>query len=497
MDGAEATGYWLTRLLLQRGLAFVYLIAFVVAVNQFVPLLGERGLLPVPLFLRTVRFRDSPSLFFLHYSDGLALGMAWLGVGLSVVALSGFSERFGTPVSMAVWGAMWALYLSFVNVGQVFYGFGWETMLLESGFLAIFLGARDVAPPAVVIWMFRWEIFRVMFGAGLIKLRGDPCWRQLTCLAWHYQTQPLPNPLSWFLEKLPMAVHKLGGAFTLFVEVVVPVGYFAPRRLAAVAWAAGALTIAFQGMLILSGNLSWLNYLTIVLAFSCFDDSALRHVLRMHAPELAARPLPYQVALGAVTILVVALSWRPARNLFSSSQLMNASFEPLHLINTYGAFGSVTRERDEIILEGTADSVPTDTSVWKPYEFKAKPGDPSRAPPVVAPYHLRLDWLMWFAAMSSYRYHPWFVNLAAKLLEGDRPVLGLLANDPFPAAQPRWVRARLYRYRFTSREERRATGDWWKRRLIEEYLPPVSLSEPEFRRVLEAQGWLRPGEGAP
>jgi len=493
MDAAlDTSGYWLTRLLLQRGLAFIYLVAFLVAANQFRPLLGEHGLTPVPLFLQSLRFRDSPSLFFLHYSDRMAMVLGWLGVGLSVVALTGLSERFGTPVSMALWATLWVLYLSFVNVGQIWYGFGWETMLLESGFLAVFLGARDVAPPALVIWMFRWQLFRVMFGAGLIKLRGDACWRELTCLAWHYETQPIPNPLSWFLAKLPMAVHKLGGAFTLFVEVLVPFGYVGWRRLAPIAWVAGGLTVLFQAMLILSGNLSWLNYLTIVVAFSCFDDGILHRILPwIHVPVLAERALPYQIVLGALTVLVVALSWRPALNLFSSRQLMNASFEPLHLVNTYGAFGSVTRVRDEIVLEGTSDSVPSDSSVWKPYAFKAKPGDPSRAPPVIAPYHLRLDWLMWFAAMSSYARHPWFVNLVAKLLEGDRSVIGLLANDPFPAAPPRWIRARLYRYRYTTWAEKRASGRWWDRTFVDEYFPAVSLSDSRFRRFLEQRGWLQ------
>ncbi len=493
MDGGETTGFWLTRLLLQRGLAFIYLVAFLVAANQFRGLLGSHGLLPVPHFLERARFRDSPSLFFLHYSDGTAVALAWLGVALAAFALTGLSERFGTPVSMAVWGALWVLYLSFVNVGQVWYGFGWEMMLLESGFLAVFLGARDVAPPVVVIWMFRWELFRVMLGAGLIKLRGDPCWRELTCLRWHYETQPIPNPLSWYLAKLPMWVHEVGGGFTLFVELLVPFGYFAARRLAPVAWIAGALTVVFQGMLILSGNLSWLNWLTIVLAFACFDDRLLHHLLPVRAPPLAPPALPYQVALWALVAVVVFLSIRPTLNLFMSRQVMNASFEPLHLVNTYGAFGSVTRERDEIILEGTADSVPTAASAWKPYAFKAKPGDPSRAPAVITPYHLRLDWLMWFAAMSSPAHHPWVLSLVGHLLEGDRAVIGLLAGDPFPDHPPRWIRARLYRYRFSTRAERRATGRWWERTLLGEYLPPLSLSDPRFRAYLEAQGWL---EGA-
>ncbi|MGH7551148.1 MAG: lipase maturation factor family protein, partial [Gemmatimonadota bacterium] len=187
----EFGDFGLTRFLLQRALAVVYLIAFLVAANQFRALLGERGLLPVPEWMRRHGWRVAPSLFQLRYSDRLALACAWAGVGLSVFALTGFSEQFGTPVSMAVWFLLWALYLSFVNMGQTWYAFGWETLLLEAGFLAIFLGGAGTETPEVVIWLYRWVLFRVMFGAGLIKLRGDPCWRDLTCLFYHYETQPL------------------------------------------------------------------------------------------------------------------------------------------------------------------------------------------------------------------------------------------------------------------------------------------------------------------
>lgn len=490
MDSADLTHYWLTRLTLQRGLAAIYLIAFLVAVNQFRPLVGSRGLLPVPVFLQRVGFWDAPSLFWLHYSDRLAGLLSWIGVALALAALSGLSERLGTPVSMAVWALLWVIYLSFVNVGQTFYAFGWESLLLEAGFLAIFLGARDTAPPALVIWLFRWELFRVMFGAALIKLRGDPCWRDFTCLAYHYETQPIPNPLSWYLAKLPISVNKLGVGVTYLAELIAPCAYFFRRRLAWITWIAGGITVAFQGMLILSGNLSWLNYLTIVVAFSCFDDRFWHRILPVHLPHLVPRALPHDLALGGLAVLIAVLSWWPIRNMLSSGQVMNASFEPFHLVNTYGAFGSVTRERDEVIIEGTDDSILTPATQWKEYEFKAKPGDPSRAPPIIAPYHLRLDWLMWFAAMSSYYQNPWIVNLAAKLLEGDRAVLGLMGHNPFPAAPPRWVRARLYRYRFSTAAERRATGAWWVRTYLSEYLPPVSLGDPRFRGLLRDQGWV-------
>ena len=218
--------YWYSRFLFERALAAMYLVGFAVAVNQFVPLLGERGLLPVSRFTQLVPFRSSPSLFFLSPTDTAFRVGAWLGVGLAVLVLTGWPQQRGTAVSAIVWALMWVLYLSFVNVGQTFYGFGWETLLLEAGFLAIFLGGRTTIPSMWLIWMNRWLLFRVMFGAGLIKIRGDSCWRDLTCLNFYFETQPIPNPLSWYFHWLPETVHKAGVAINHVVELAVPFAYF-------------------------------------------------------------------------------------------------------------------------------------------------------------------------------------------------------------------------------------------------------------------------------
>jgi lipase maturation factor len=481
--GLFSSEYWLARFLFQRELAVIYLLAFLVAWNQFRPLLGERGLLPVPRFVRLTNFRRLPSIFHLHYSDKFFTAVALAGTILSLIALSSLPERGPFWLSIAVWTLLYVLYLSIMNVGQVFYGFGWESMLLEAGFLSIFLGTNKLAVPVPLMFVLRWMLFRVEFGAGLIKLRGDSCWRNLTCLHYHHETQPLPNPLSSYFHHLPGSLHKLEVAGNFVAQLVVPWGLFFPQPIAGIS---SALIILTQMWLFISGNYSWLNLLTMLLAIPSFTNAQLlsvtnpelRLLFGMQIPGSLASPVLYEWFIAAFTILIIVLSYWPVHNMLSRRQIMNTSFNPYHLVNTYGAFGSVTKTRFEIIIEGTEDSVVANPTVWKEYEFKAKPGNPRRRPPQIAPYHLRLDWLMWFAAMSpeyDYLQHPWFIHLIQKLLENDRATLKLLARNPFRNA-PKIIRARLYRYRFATARERRETHQWWIRSLVREYLPPVSLT---------------------
>ena len=469
----RADDYWLARLVFQRALAVIYLVAFLVTLRQFRPLLGDRGLLPVPNVLAAVTFRQAPSLFHWKYSDALLRGVSWLGMMLSLALVVGIGDILPTPVAMLAWAVLWWLYLSIVNVGQTFYAFGWESLLCETGFLAIFLGNAQVAPPITLVILLRWLVFRVEFGAGLIKMRGDPCWRDLTCLYYHHETQPMPNPLSWYFHHLPKALHRAEVLGNHFAQLVVPIFLFAPQPLASIA---GVIVIGTQGWLVLSGNFAWLNVITMTIAVASLDDATLGHVLPVaHAP--VGLPAWFVAPVLAVTALILFLSYRPARNLLSRRQLMNYSFDPFHVVGAYGAFGSVTKERDEVVVEGTEDPVITSQTRWLEYEFKGKPTDLARRPAQFAPYHLRLDWLMWFAAMSSPMYHEWFVPFVAKLLEADRPTLGLLARDPFGGRRPRFVRARLFRYRFTTPRERQETRAWWQRELVGDYLPPVSLRQ--------------------
>jgi hypothetical protein len=466
----------LTRLLLQRGLGAIYLLAFWNALNQFRPLLGERGLLPVPAFLARVTFWEAPSLFHLRYSDRLATLVCGVGLALSVVVVAGWSERGPIWLSLTIWLLLYVLYLSIVNVGQTFYGFGWESMLLEAGFFAAFLGPSATAPSLVPLLALRWMLFRVELGAGLIKLRGDPCWRDLTCLYYHHETQPLPNPLSAYFHHVPRILHRASVAFSHFVQLVVPFGLFGPDWLAATA---GGLMIAHQLVLIVSGNYAWLNWLTVVLGASAFSDRVLSLALPLPALASAPRPVAYEWLLYALAAATLLLSIKPTLNLFSKRQGMNVSYNPLHLVGSYGAFGSVTRQRHELIVEGTRAESP-DTAEWLEYEFKAKPGDPRRRPPQFAPYHLRLDWAMWFLPLRVMvtptrilsRGQPlWFTRFVQRLLAGDSATLALLRKNPFPSEPPRYIRVSFYLYELTTPHERRRSGLHWKRRYLGEYLP--------------------------
>ncbi|CAM5605433.1 lipase maturation factor family protein [Streptomyces viridochromogenes] len=467
MDWFVAPGYETSRLVFQRALAGVYLVAFLTAALQFRALMGSRGLLPVPRFVARVPFRAAPSLFQLHYSDRFFAGCAWSGCAVSAALLAGADSLVPLWAALLLWLVPWALYLSIVNVGQTWYSFGWESLLLEVGFAAVWLGNDEVAPPVVVLFLLRWILFRVEFGAGLIKMRGDACWRKLTCLDHHHETQPMPGPLSWFFHHLPKPLHRVEVAANHVTQLVVPFLLFAPQP---VVTAAAALMIATQMWLVLSGNFAWLNWITIVLALSAVAFPA-------EPPDRPGAPLWYEVTVLVVAVVLVGLGYRPVANMISRRQVMNRSFDPLHLVNTYGAFGSVSRVRYEVVVEGTTDSRPREDSDWREYEFKGKPGDPRRWPRQFAPYHLRLDWLMWFAALSPSYAGAWFGTLMERLLENDRATLRLLRRSPFPADEPpRFVRARLFRYRYTTWRELRETGACWERTYVREYLPPTRLA---------------------
>ena len=494
MSGAAATmapGWDRLRFVLLRGVGLLQLVSFVSWWRQGLFLVGRGGLTPAHTFLDRVSanlgddaLTRLPTLVWLDDSDGALLAAGIVGTVLSLAVTLGLTNA-------AVQLVLWALYVSIVNVGQDWYGYGWEMMLCEVGLLAVFLAPwRTFSPrhlPAaspIPIFLFRWLTFRLLLGAGLIKLRGDPCWVELTCLVHHYETQPNPHPISWLFHHFPVWVHQAGVAFNHVVELVVPWFAFGPRRPRRVA---AALAIVFQLILIASGNLAFFNWLTLVICLSLLDDDVLARLLPRLGPWLAAVPATRRThVLPAVFALFVA--WRSVpvvQNLLSDDQAMNRSYDPLRTVNTYGAFGSVGDERHEAVIQGTLDDPEDPAARWLDYELPCKPGDVTRRPCWITPYHLHLDWQMWFVPLQGVRENVWLIHLVERLLHADPVALDQLAVDPFDGHPPRAIRVAKYRYRFTGWGE----PGWYTR--VEEgfFVRPLTLEDPGLERVMAREGW--------
>jgi hypothetical protein len=499
---ASADTYWLTRFVILRLMGFVYLIAFYVAARQLVPLIGADGLTPVTLYFQRLSeqvggswsgFLVLPSIFWINCSDTWLRVVPWIGVMLSCFVLAGYANALMMSV-------LWIFYMSIVHAGQDWYGYGWEIQMIETGFLCIFLcpllDARPFpsrAPPLQLIFLFRWLIMRIMLGAALIKLRGDSCWRDLTALYYFFETQPIPNPMSRWFHFLPHPLLQFGVIWTFVVELGAPWFIWWPR------WGryiAGCLIVSFQLTLIVSGNLSFFNWLTILPALACFDDRFWRKILpnflTSYAMEarLAAKPSRAMTGIAwGLTALVAVLSIEPALNLLSPVQAMNTSYDPVNLVNTYGAFGSVGRERPVIVFEGTDSPDPATATDWKEYPYVGSPWDPKLPPPQVAPYQPHLDWQLWFAAMATYNDYPWTLNLVWKMLHNDPGTLGLFAGNPFPDHPPRYVRAVLYNYHFA--QPGNPDHVYWTRDRLQLWLPPLSVDSPDLLDALKQEGWLK------
>lgn len=480
MDGFAAVDFGLAREVLQRGIAAVYVVAFLSTAAQFRALLGEQGLLPAPDLLAWVRSSARgrrmlhPTIFrWWRYTDRRLLLLCGTGVAVSAALVAGLPQLGPPWVPMLCFLFVWLAYMSIVSVGQTFYGFGWEMLLLEAGFLAAFLGSADQPPPTVVIVLLWWLLFRLEFGAGMIKIRGGREWRDLTALTYHHETQPLPGPLSRQAHLLPRWFHKLEVLGNHFAQLVVPWFLFAPLVGLWIPWPgfawigtiAAGIVIATQLWLVATGNFAWLNVLTIIVAFSAVS-----------IPGSGARtelPLIWLAVTLAVAAMYVVLSWPALRNLTARRQLMNASFNRWNLANAYGAFGTVTKRRIEFVVEGTESDDPAQAT-WHEYGFRGKPGEVRRIPPQVAPYHLRLDWLMWFLPLGR-SLEEWFEAFLVRLLEADPRMLRLMRKDPFAGRRPTWVRVVSYHYRFTTRAEHRRSGAVWHRTPQDTVLGPVRL----------------------
>ena len=471
----EPTRFEATQWIFLRLLALIYAIAFGSLAVQVTGLIGARGILPVGEFLNSInqsfgniRFLAVPTLFWLGFDDTTLTGMCYAGLTLSALLfITGFRRgRFQRFILIL----LFVLYLSFSAAGQDFLSFQWDSLLLEAGFLAIFLGRTRIVP-----WLFRWMVFRLMLLSGAVKLLSqDKTWRDLSALTFHYHTQPLPTVLAWYMDKLPARFQHFSTWMVLATELAIPFLIFLPRRIRIFgAW----WLIALQTLIFLTGNYTFFNLLTVALCVFLFDDYALARFVPKAARQWFGQPqMPLDRAVaGAAAAVILMLGGARLVQTFSgvAPEPLAAVIRytaPLQIVNNYGLFAVMTTERPEIIVEGSEDG-----EKWVPYEFRYKPGDLNRAPRWVQPHQPRLDWQMWFAALGNYRSNPWFVNFAVKLLEGSPQVAQLLASNPFPRQPPRFVRATLYEYTFTDFEERRRTGAWWKRESRGVYLPAVGL----------------------
>ncbi|WP_443020363.1 lipase maturation factor family protein [Sinomonas cyclohexanicum] len=487
MTWFAATDSEVARWVLQRGVAALFFVAFLSSLNQFPALLGEHGLLPASNYVAGFHRLRRPSLFRYRYSDRLFRWVCAVGLVVSGLLVLGVPQIGPWWVPLIAFGVLWGLYMSIVNVGQTFYGFGWEMLLLEAGFTVAFLGSDQVPPPRPILILLVWLVFRLEFGAGMIKIRGGSEWRNLTALYYHHETQPMPGPLSRQFHLLPKWMHRSEVVGNHVAQLVVPFLLFFPQPVGSVA---AAVVVVTQLWLVLSGNFAWLNWSAIVLAFAAVGDSAVRWLLPFIPSAIGwgsgrttAWPASgdwvawaWVAVVLAASLLLLALSWWPAKNLVSSNQLMNAAFNRWQLVNTYGAFGSVTRNRVEIVVEGTLDTVPAEDAEWREYRFRGKPGEANRIPRQWAPYHLRLDWLMWFLPLRTV-HEDWFYEFLMKLLRADPATLRLLREDPFHGQRPQWVRVRNALYEFSSHAEFRETGNRWIITPLRVLIRPIGLRD--------------------
>jgi len=454
-----------TRLFL-RLLGLVYMTAFASLALQVEGLVGSRGIVPASEFLTWARSQTGaerywlvPTLFWLDASDAALLFVSWGGAALALLLACGIAPA-------AVLALLWACYLSLVSVGNVFLGYQWDALLLETGFLAIFvapLASRLRAgqePPKIGLWLLRWLLFRLTFASGVVKLAsGDPTWRSLSALLVHYETQPLPTWVGWYAHQLPAWFQKLSCGVMFAIELLVPWLIFGPRlaRLAAL-----FPLVGLQVLIALTGNYAFFNLLTLTLCVLLLDDAALPW---LRAPEAVSGRrwprfvlTPVAVVIGLVSLAIFTSSCGLELPWPRGVVALYRAAAPFRSINGYGLFAVMTTSRAEIVVEGSSDG-----ATWKPYAFRSKPGDVSRAPAFVAPHQPRLDWQMWFAALGRCEQNPWFERFLERLREGSSPVLGLLATNPFPDQPPRYTRTLVFDYRFTDLNARRDTGAWWKR----------------------------------
>ncbi|HWF47347.1 MAG TPA: lipase maturation factor family protein [Bryobacteraceae bacterium] len=461
--------YRLTESTFLRVLGLVYLAAFASFWPQIDGLMGSHGIAPAVRALAQIHadlgghaYFEVPTIFWFGIGDRWLVWICVLGCVASVPLIIGFFPRWAAIVC-------WVLYLSIISVGQPFTGFQWDALLLEAGFLAFFAGAPWL------VWAYRVLLFRLMFESGAVKLlSGDPNWRNLHALRFHFLTQPLPTPLAYYVYRAPDWMLDGMTLVTLVIELGAPVLLFCPKYFR---YAGIAALMFLQVCILLTGNYAFFNLLTLGLCLWALDDRIFAPIGRWLRPIAAIEGRTLRRAVHSVLVVVMVLGGLQVMQVFMPpvGRAFSGVFSliaPWQIVNSYGLFAVMTTERLEIIIEGSDDG-----ETWREYSFPYKPGQLHRGLPWVAPYQPRLDWQMWFAALGSYPESPWFAGLARGLLVGDPAILGLLNPPPF-ARPPHYLRALLYDYQFTTPAERSRTGAVWRRELKGVWFPASSLRVP-------------------
>lgn len=459
--------YTIIASLFPRFLGIVYFCAFGAFLFQIKGLLGENGILPAGRFLERLKaayprkcYFYAPGLFWLKSSDSALMALVGVGTALSLCLAAGFFP------SLLLFILFW-LYLSIISIGQDFLSFGWEVFLQEITINAFFLSLTSVPNP--MIWLsINLLLFRFHFQGGAVKLQSkDIHWRDLTACWYHYQSQPLPNTIAWYAHKMPMWFHKGATASMFVVELIVPFGIFLTEEIRLVV---AFFIIALQGMIWLTGNFSYLNHLTVFFSLLLINDRTLSFLPK---PEVGEVSMPLTLFVGAIGSMLCALQLLRLWDHFCPDRRLRKIFNalaPFHVANRYGIFAVMTTNRYEIVAEGSNDGI-----TWQEYLFRYKPSEASRRPRRISPYQPRIDWQAWFLPFSLFAQEPWYQSFLVHLLQGTKEVLSLLRHNPFPDSPPKYIRAQVYLYEYTTFQEKKVTGNWWKRRYIGRYSPDLQL----------------------
>lgn len=463
--------YDLITWLFLRGLGILFLIAFYSFGTQALGLIGHEGIIPVKNFLAAVKSQFGnyaywyvPNLFWINDSDLMIQCVSFVGGFFSLCLIVNIAPRLCLLI-------MYVCYLTLIYGGQVFMTFQWDMLLIEISIIALFLVRFRI----LGIWLLRWLTFRFFFVSGIVKIAsGDPSWWDLTALNYHFLTQPLPTPLAWYAYYLPETILRFLTGFTLFIELIIPFFIFMPRRMR---WFAAILFLGLQISILLTGNYNFFNLTAMLLVLSLLDDnhlSALRFGGQAPCKNQAWKVTKYLAGVYVGCAIIISSAQFNSRYLgyvpYFSGWLQSI-IAPLQLVNSYGPFAVMTKKRYEIIVEGTDDGVN-----WKEYEFIYKPGELNQRPLINIPFQPRLDWQMWFAALTAPQNSPWFFGFMEQLLHNSPAVTSLLKTNPFKESPPVFVRALFYDYRYTTEAEYKKTHHWWDRTLVGIFVPPVALN---------------------